>query len=43
MESGITLIEIPYWWDGSLKRILNTIKQHRPDLFPSVDMATFSR
>jgi len=29
---NITLVEIPYWWDGSVEALLNTIHHHRPDL-----------
>jgi hypothetical protein len=31
---GITLIEIPYWWDGSIDSLANTIHKYRPDLIP---------
>lgn len=33
-ELGITLIEIPYWWDRSKTSLLATIHQYRPDLVP---------
>jgi hypothetical protein len=29
---GITLIEIPFWWDGSKESIISTIHEVRPDL-----------
>ena len=29
---GITLITIPYWWDGSKESLISTIRQYRPDL-----------
>lgn len=29
---GIDLIEIPYWWDGSVNSLLATIHQIRPQL-----------
>eukprot|EP01114_Cavostelium_apophysatum_P008516 TRINITY_DN2104_c1_g2_i1.p1 TRINITY_DN2104_c1_g2~~TRINITY_DN2104_c1_g2_i1.p1 ORF type:complete len:464 (+),score=142.11 TRINITY_DN2104_c1_g2_i1:652-2043(+) len=29
-----TLIEIPYWWDGTTASLKATIHKHRPDLFP---------
>lgn len=29
---GITLIEIPYWWDRSVESLQMTIKRIRPDL-----------
>jgi hypothetical protein len=31
-ENGITLIEIPYWWDGTKESIQATIHKQRPDL-----------
>ena len=30
---GITLIEIPYWWDRSFESLESTIYSQRPDLF----------
>jgi hypothetical protein len=33
-ELGITLIEIPYWWDKSSLSLMATIQQQRPDLIP---------
>jgi hypothetical protein len=33
---GITLIEIPYWWDGQYESIAATIYRARPDLFQNV-------
>lgn len=37
-EHGITLIQIPYWWDKSLLSLQDIIFKVRPDLFhtPSV-------
>ncbi len=29
---NITLIEIPYWWDGSTHSLLTTLSERRPDL-----------
>lgn len=29
---NITLVEIPYWWDGSVAKLLNTIHHRRPDV-----------
>ena len=34
-ENGITLIEIPYWWDFKKSSLVATIHFHRPDLIPS--------
>ena len=31
-EKGITLIEIPYWWDFKKESLIATIHQYRPDL-----------
>jgi len=31
-SKGITLLEIPYWWDFTKESLLATIKQKRPDL-----------
>jgi hypothetical protein len=32
LEAGITLIEIPYWWDYEEDSLRATIHSHRPDL-----------
>jgi hypothetical protein len=29
-EKGITLVEVPYWWDDSKESLLATIQQLRP-------------
>jgi hypothetical protein len=39
-EHGITLIEIPYWWDGSTPSVQATIQDHRPELFPNASKGT---
>jgi hypothetical protein len=31
---GITLIEVPFWWDRQKETLAATIHQHRPDLIP---------
>jgi hypothetical protein len=31
---GITLIEVPYWWDGTRAQLAATIHYKRPDLVP---------
>jgi hypothetical protein len=31
-ENGVTLIEIPYWWDFKKESLQATIHQHRPDI-----------
>jgi hypothetical protein len=33
-RSGITLIEIPFWWDEQQPSLLATIKKYRPELVP---------
>lgn len=38
---GITLIDIPYWWDNTGSALLSTLQRHRPDLsLPSVKLFT---
>lgn len=37
---GITLIEVPYWWDCSKSSLMATIHQVRPDLVPSTNSDT---
>jgi hypothetical protein len=32
MQSGVTMIEIPYWWDGEKLSLAATIATIRPDL-----------
>lgn len=32
---GITLIEIPYWWDGTEEQLTSTIMKIRPDMYGS--------
>lgn len=39
-EKGITLIEIPYWWNRSYESLLATIHKQRPDLFTEVPQGT---
>jgi hypothetical protein len=31
--AGITLIEVPYWWDGKYASLAATVYSYRPDLF----------
>lgn len=33
LREGITLIEVPYWWDYSADSLRATIHQYRPDIF----------
>jgi hypothetical protein len=33
--AGITLIEVPYWWDFAAESLAATIHQHRPELITS--------
>jgi hypothetical protein len=30
---GVTLIEIPFWWDGKEQSLISTIQLYRPELF----------
>ncbi len=40
-EMGITLITVPYWWDGKLSSIATTIHAERPDIeIPSSYLAS---
>ena len=32
-EVGITLIEVPYWWDRKISSLAATVYNVRPDLF----------
>ena len=32
-NKGITLLEIPFWWDKKIDSLAATIYMHRPDLF----------
>lgn len=32
---GITLITIPYWWDGNVDSLSATLYRARPDVFPA--------
>jgi hypothetical protein len=31
-KEGITLIEIPFWWDNSEQSLIATLQQYRPEL-----------
>jgi hypothetical protein len=31
-EIGITLIEVPYWWDCNVPTLISTIRRYRPDI-----------
>jgi hypothetical protein len=33
IENGITLIEVPYWWDFEKESLMGTIYKQRPELF----------
>jgi hypothetical protein len=37
-ELGITLIQIPYWWDKKKWSLIATIHQHRPDIIAKPTM-----
>jgi hypothetical protein len=34
-QCGISLIEVPHWWDGSIESLQATIHSIRPDVLPS--------
>jgi hypothetical protein len=34
-ENGISLIEVPFWWDRRQESLAATIHSQRPDLFPN--------
>lgn len=34
-ENHITLIEVPFWWNGALESLKATIFRHRPEVFSS--------
>lgn len=33
-RAGISLVEVPYWWDGSLESLAATVADQRPELVP---------
>eukprot|EP01126_Amoeba_proteus_P002830 TRINITY_DN10911_c0_g1_i1.p1 TRINITY_DN10911_c0_g1~~TRINITY_DN10911_c0_g1_i1.p1 ORF type:complete len:145 (+),score=40.44 TRINITY_DN10911_c0_g1_i1:327-761(+) len=33
-KNGITLVQIPYWWDNSEEQLSSTLNLLRPELFP---------
>jgi DNA ligase-1 len=35
--NGITLVPIPYWWDGKIESLLSTLHQYLPDVFDKID------
>ena len=39
LESDITLIEIPYWWDNQLESLVATINQRRSDLLLEIPLS----
>eukprot|EP01114_Cavostelium_apophysatum_P024274 TRINITY_DN9449_c0_g1_i1.p1 TRINITY_DN9449_c0_g1~~TRINITY_DN9449_c0_g1_i1.p1 ORF type:complete len:327 (-),score=52.59 TRINITY_DN9449_c0_g1_i1:1077-2057(-) len=41
-RNGITLIEVPYWWDGTKEEIQATIHLHRSDLLETADCKPIS-
>ncbi len=32
VDMGITLITVPYWWDGQLFSLATTVHTNRPDI-----------
>ena len=39
-RNGITLIEVPYWWDSNQETLMATIHECRPDLILQVSGMT---
>jgi hypothetical protein len=39
-ENGITLVQVPYWWDRKYETLAATIYSHRPDLFQEPPLGT---
>lgn len=39
-DKGITLIEVPYWWDNTKSSLVATIHKFRPDLLPTSERGT---
>ena len=37
---GITLIEVPYWWDRDITSLAATVYNSRPDLFETEPKGT---
>jgi len=31
-EKGITLVQVPHWWDGKIRSLIEVIHKHRPDI-----------
>ena len=38
--TGITIIQVPYWWDQQLSSLATTIYNQRPELFNSPPQGT---
>jgi len=38
-QNGITLVEIPFWWDTTKSSLQATIAQVRPELFPNATIS----
>jgi hypothetical protein len=32
LRNGITLIEVPYWWNGKIRSLVGTVLRLRPEL-----------
>ena len=39
-EKGITLVEVPYWWDRKFNSLASSVYQQRPDLFKDPPMGS---
>jgi hypothetical protein len=39
-ENGITLVQIPHWWDRKHESLASTLWSQRPELFQKLPMGT---
>ena len=39
-DIGLSLIEIPYWWNGDKNSLISTIYKNRPDIFENTGNLT---
>mmetsp|Transcript_30246 Transcript_30246/g.42497 ORF Transcript_30246/g.42497 Transcript_30246/m.42497 type:complete len:219 (+) Transcript_30246:2-658(+) len=42
-SKGITLVDVPYWWNRKMDSLLGTIFAARPDLLPHLQQAVLQR
>ena len=41
-EQGITLVQVPYWWDFQTPSLVATIRRHKEELVPTHEGSTDS-